>query len=95
MTGNGRMISGLCVNDAGVRRPGICLMNELQDLGLKRADVVTVRPGDVVALIFNGGIDEESVEQIKTICRKFWPENEVMILGDGARVQVFRPEFLQ
>lgn len=57
----------------------------------ERVEIVRVQPGDVIVLTFPGLISQETAERIKRTCESnLFPNNRVMVIGDGARVSVLQ-----
>lgn len=55
----------------------------------ERVDVVSLQPGDVVVIEFPGLVSDETATRIKGLCEKeLFPDNRVMVIGDGGHVRV-------
>lgn len=57
-------------------------------LDVKTVEKVTFSPGDVIVFTAPGAITTEAAERILAYAKEKFPDNKVMVLGDGLKVGV-------
>jgi dihydroxyacid dehydratase/phosphogluconate dehydratase len=57
---------------------------------VKAIEVVSLKPGDVVVLSYDGPISSEMCERLKSMVWKVWPDHQVIVLTDGLEMRIVR-----
>lgn len=68
----------------------ISALEKLPETG--EVEVCALQPGDVLVLKVPGPIPQSTAEQLKEYLQIIWPENKVLVLGDGLDLKIVRAE---
>ena len=71
--------------------PEINLAKEKAETFMRRAEVVEIKPDDVLVFTCSTNISQEVAEHIKQIAEERFPDNTAIVLAGGVTVEVLRP----